>query len=121
MESMPDTAPTLMAIAPLIPGGARMTGLRTLRIKECDRISVPAEQLRKIGVVTEEGPDYLVVGELRSGTNQSAVSVATHDDHRIAMSFAILGTRLGNLQIQDPECVGKSYSRFWEDLARFGG
>ena len=121
MESMPDTAPTLFAIAPLIPGGAIITGLKTLRIKECDRISVPAKQLRKIGVETEEGPDCLAIAELRSRNVQSAVPIETHDDHRIAMSFAVLGTKLGNLHIEDPECVGKSYPRFWEDLERLRG
>ena len=97
-----------------------MTGLSTLRIKECDRISVPAQQLRKIGVETDEGPDYLEVSELRSASkHQSTVSIETHDDHRMAMSFAVLGTKLGNLQIEDPACVAKSYPGFWEDLERF--
>jgi 3-phosphoshikimate 1-carboxyvinyltransferase len=119
MESMPDTALTLIAIAPLVPGGARITGLSTLRIKECDRISVPAGQLKKIGVETHEGPDHLEVGELPSARRRSIVSIETHNDHRMAMSFAVLGTKLGNLQIQDPACVAKSYLRFWEDFERF--
>ena len=119
MESMPDTALTLIAIAPLIPGGARITGLRTLRIKECDRISIPAQQLNKIGVKTKEGPDYLHVAELHPRRNQPIVSIETHDDHRVAMSFAVLGTKLGNLQIHDPACVAKSYPRFWDDLRPF--
>ena len=121
MESMPDTAPTLITIAPLIPGGAHITGLKTLRIKECDRISVPVQQLAKIGVQTEEGPDYLVVEELRSAPTYTPVRIETHDDHRIAMSFAVLGTKLGNLHIEDPECVAKSYPGFWIDLACYGG
>ena len=119
MESMPDTALTLIAIAPLIPGGARITGLKTLRIKECDRISIPAQQLQKLGVKTKEGPDYLVVGELPATRNESTVLVETHDDHRVAMSFAVLGTKVGNLQIEDPACVAKSYSGFWVDLELF--
>ena len=119
MEKMPDTALTLIAIAPLVPGGARITGLGTLRIKECDRISVPAQQLEKIGVATREGPDNIQVAELPAVRNHSAVLIETHDDHRVAMSFAVLGTKLGNLQIQDPECVAKSYAGFWQDLDRF--
>jgi 3-phosphoshikimate 1-carboxyvinyltransferase len=118
MEDMPDTAPTLFAIAPLIKGGATITGLKTLRIKECDRISIPAEQLRKIGVETSEGPDWLTIAELRSENVQAGVTIETHDDHRMAMSFAVLGTKLGNLQIEDPECVAKSYPGFWEDLRK---
>ena len=119
LEDMPDTAPTLFAIAPLIPGGARVIGLKTLRIKECDRISVPAHQLRKIGVDVVEGPDFLTIAELNSPHVDSTVSIETHDDHRIAMSFAVLGTKLGNLHIQDPECVAKSYPGFWQDLQTF--
>jgi 3-phosphoshikimate 1-carboxyvinyltransferase len=123
METLPDTAVTLMAIAPLIPGGARITGLKTLRIKECDRISVPAQQLAKFGVATKEGPDYIVVEELRSAPApaDTPVQIETHDDHRIAMSFAVLGTKLGNIQIEDPGCVAKSYPDFWIDMARLGG
>jgi 3-phosphoshikimate 1-carboxyvinyltransferase len=121
MENMPDTAPTLFAIAPLIPGGAAITGLKTLRIKECDRISIPAQQLRKIGVETDEGPDCLTIAEFRSRNVQSAVPIETHDDHRMAMSFAVLGTKLGNLHIEDPECVAKSYPGFWEDLEKLRG
>jgi 3-phosphoshikimate 1-carboxyvinyltransferase len=119
MESMPDAALTLIAIAPLVPGGVRISGLGTLRIKECDRISVPARQLEKIGVKTNEGPDYLHVSELHSPRNHSIVSIETHDDHRVAMSFAVLATKLGNLQIRDPACVAKSYLKFWDDLERY--
>jgi 3-phosphoshikimate 1-carboxyvinyltransferase len=119
MESMPDTALTLIAIAPLIPCGARITGLGTLRIKECDRISMPARQLEKIGVKVLEGSDFLHIAELKPSGRQSVIPVETYDDHRMAMSFAVLGTKFGNLQIQDPACVAKSYPGFWKDLERF--
>jgi 3-phosphoshikimate 1-carboxyvinyltransferase len=120
LEAMPDTALTLFAMAPFIPGGAQITGLKTLRIKECDRISVPARELQKLGVPTQEGPDYLVVGELPSHREAHPVRIETHDDHRIAMSFAVLGTKVGNIQIEDPACVGKSYPTFWDDLKLYG-
>ena len=75
MESMPDTALTLIAVAPLIPGGARITGLATLRIKECDRISIPARQLDKIGVKTNEGPDFsMSPSSILVGASQSSRS-----------------------------------------------
>lgn len=80
---------------------------------------MPAQQLNKLGVETTEGPDYLHVAELPAEESRATVLVETHDDHRMAMSFAVLGTKLGNLQIQDPACVAKSYSRFWEDLELF--
>jgi 3-phosphoshikimate 1-carboxyvinyltransferase len=117
MESMPDVAPTLMAIAPFIPGTTRITGLSTLRIKECDRIAVPMEQLRKLGVPLVEGPDFVEIGELPSELPDE-VEIPTHDDHRIAMSFAVLASKLGNLKILEPNCVEKTYPLFWADLAK---
>ena len=119
---IPDAALTLIAIAPLIPGITRITGIDTLKHKECDRIECPAAELRKIDVGVGTGSDYIEVSELpASALNASEIiDIETYHDHRMAMSFAVLGTRLGNLNILDPDVVGKTYPRFWEDLARFG-
>lgn len=116
MEHMPDVAPTLMVIAPFIPGRTKITGLSTLRLKECDRIAVPAEHLAKLGVPVIEGADYIEIGELAPDSFRQNLSIATHDDHRMAMSFAVLGTKIGYLHIEDPACVNKTYPRFWDDL-----
>lgn len=117
---IPDAALTLIALSPLIPGTTRITGIGTLKQKECDRIECPAAQLRKIGVEVKTGPDFIEVGELPPSALNAAleIDIETYHDHRMAMSFAVLGTRLGNLNILDPEVVGKTYPRFWEDLAR---
>ena len=117
---IPDAALTLIALSPLIPGTTRITGIGTLKHKECDRIECPAAELRKIGVAVKTGPDFIEVGELLSGALNTTedVDIETYHDHRMAMSFAVLGTRLGSLNILDPEVVGKTYPRFWEDLAR---
>lgn len=117
---IPDAALTLIAISPLIPGMTRITGIGTLKHKECDRIECPATELRKIGVDVATGDDFVEVSELpaRTGNTPGNVDIETYHDHRMAMSFAVLGTRLGNLNILDPEVVGKTYPRFWEDLAR---
>ncbi len=117
---IPDAALTLIAIAPLIPGTTRITGIGTLKHKECDRIESPAAELRKIGVDVTTGGDYIEVSELPAiALNASEIiDIETYHDHRMAMSFAVLGTRLGNLNILDPDVVGKTYPRFWEDLAR---
>ena len=115
---IPDAALTLIAISPLIPDATRITGISTLKNKECDRIECPAAELRKIGVAVETGDDYIEVSEMpeRTGNAGEVVDIETYDDHRMAMSFALLGTRLGNLNILDPDVVGKTYPRFWEDL-----
>ncbi len=119
---IPDAALTLIALSPLIPGTTRITGIGTLKHKECDRIECPATELRKIGVEVKTGLNFIEVGELPPGTLNATedVDIETYQDHRMAMSFAVLGTRLGNLNILDPDVVGKTYPRFWEDLARVG-
>ena len=119
-SDIPDAALTLIAVAPLIPGTTRITGIGTLKHKECDRIECPAAELRKIGVEVKTGPDFIEVGELPAGVLNATedVTIETYHDHRMAMSFAVLGTRLGSLNILDPDVVGKTYPRFWKDLAR---
>jgi 3-phosphoshikimate 1-carboxyvinyltransferase len=120
MTSMPDVAPTLMMIAPFLKAATRITGLATLRVKECDRIAAPTRELRKLGVQVEEGPDYMVVAPLdqASKSRPEAVEIETYHDHRIAMSFGVLGSRLPGLRILDPGCVAKTYPNFWREWLR---
>src|SRR6266700_5497338 len=95
MTAVPDVAPTLMVIAPFLPGPTRITGLATLRVKECDRIAAPTRELGKLGVRVEEGPDYMVIEPLTSDalSRRQVVDIETYHDHRIAMSFGVLGSR----------------------------
>jgi 3-phosphoshikimate 1-carboxyvinyltransferase len=122
MTSMPDVAPTLMMLAPFLPRSTRVTGLATLRVKECDRIAAPTRELRKLGVEVEEGPDYMVIAPLTGGTvanpARDTVEIETYHDHRIAMSFGVLGSRLAGLRILDPGCVAKTYPNYWRDWQR---
>jgi len=125
MTSMPDVAPTLMMIAPFLKTPTRITGLATLRVKECDRIAAPTRELRKLGVTVEEGPDYMVIEPLvadpsmrRANSIPTMVEIETYHDHRIAMSFGVLGSRLSGLRILDPGCVAKTYPNYWKDWQR---
>jgi 3-phosphoshikimate 1-carboxyvinyltransferase len=125
MTSMPDVAPTLMMIAPFLAKPTRITGLATLRVKECDRIAAPTRELRKLGIVVEEGPDFMVIEPLsaaalssRDGARRGVVDIETYHDHRIAMSFGVLGSRVPGLRILDPGCVAKTYPNFWKDWQR---
>jgi 3-phosphoshikimate 1-carboxyvinyltransferase len=119
MTSMPDVAPTLMMIAPFLRRPTRITGLATLRVKECDRIAAPTRELRKLGVNVEEGPDYMVIDPLEASTSRPAVvEIETYHDHRIAMSFGVLGSRVAGLRILDPGCVAKTYPNYWKDWER---
>jgi 3-phosphoshikimate 1-carboxyvinyltransferase len=118
MTRMPDVAPTLMMLAPFLPGPTRITGLATLRVKECDRIAAPTRELRKLGVEVEEGPDFMVIQPLRGAVRPEVVDIETYHDHRIAMSFGVLGSRLPGLRILDPGCVAKTYPNYWKDWQR---
>jgi 3-phosphoshikimate 1-carboxyvinyltransferase len=118
MTSMPDVAPTLMMLAPFLGNATRITGLATLRVKECDRIAAPTRELRKLGVEVEEGPDYMVVQPLRDQSRPGLVEIETYHDHRIAMSFGVLGSRLPGVRILDPGCVAKTYPNYWRDWQR---
>jgi 3-phosphoshikimate 1-carboxyvinyltransferase len=120
MTSMPDVAPTLMMIAPFLSTRTRITGLATLRVKECDRIAAPARELRKLAVSLEEGADYIVIDPLGSEAlaRRATVEIETYHDHRIAMSFGVLGSKLPGLRILDPGCVAKTYPKYWQDWER---
>ena len=120
MTSMPDVAPTLMMIAPFLSTPTRITGLATLRVKECDRIAAPARELRKLGVSLEEGPDFMVIQPLgaEARARRTSVDIETYHDHRIAMSFGVLGSLLPGLRILDPGCVAKTYPNYWQDWER---
>lgn len=115
MGAMPDAAPTLMAMAPFLPTPLRITGLATLRHKECDRIACPAGELRKAGVDVEEGPDWIAVAPT---TAPRPARFETFHDHRMAMAFAVFASRVGGCEIVDPGCVSKTYADFWRDFGR---
>ena len=120
MTSMPDVAPTLMMLCPFLRAPTRITGLATLRVKECDRIAAPTRELRKLGVTVEEGPDFMVIEPL-GGTpaaRPAVVEIETYHDHRIAMSFGVIASRLPGLRILDPGCVAKTYPNYWRDWER---
>ena len=113
MSDMPDAAPTLMAMSPYLPEPIEITGLATLRLKECDRIQCPARELSRAGIRVEEGSDYLKIwpGEPKPTTFE------TYDDHRMAMSFAVLSSKSKGCRINDPLCVNKTYTDFWHDMS----
>ena len=123
-----DTFLTLAALAPLLPGPTRIRGIGHTRHQETDRIAAMANELRKLGQGVEESEDSLTIQPNRERmielTRQGPLSIKTYDDHRVAMSFAILGSHdlHGNgepwLRILNPECCGKTFPTFFEELAR---
>jgi 3-phosphoshikimate 1-carboxyvinyltransferase len=113
LSTMPDTAQTLAVVALFANGPTTITGLHTLRVKETDRIAATATELTKLGAeVTVEGDDLTIVPP--KAVRPAAID--TYDDHRMAMSFALTGTKSPGVTIKDAECVNKTYPRYFEDL-----
>jgi 3-phosphoshikimate 1-carboxyvinyltransferase len=120
VTAMIDEIPLLACVAAVADGETRVTGASELRVKESDRIASTVANLRAIGAEAEELRDGLVV----RGDPERPLRgrVITHGDHRIAMAFAVLGSRPGNaIEVDDPACVGVSYPGFWDDLRRVAG
>ncbi|MEJ7809180.1 MAG: 3-phosphoshikimate 1-carboxyvinyltransferase [Gemmatimonadaceae bacterium] len=116
VASLIDEIPLLACLAARAEGTTVITGAGELRVKESDRIAVVIENLRELGVDAEELPDGMrITGSDRPLRGR----VRTHGDHRIAMAFGILGADPScRIDLDDRECVGVSYPRFWEDLGR---
>ena len=118
--SMIDEYPILSVVASFASGVTRMHGVKELRVKESDRIEVMATGLRAAGVTVEEGPDWWHVHGLEGSVPGGAV-VATHLDHRIAMSFLILGMGAKNgMSIDDGVPVATSFPIFEPLMAHLG-
>ena len=122
LSASPDQVPTLAAVAPFASGTTRIYNISHLRIKESDRLHAMAAGLSRLGVPVEELPDGLVIEGCWAagpGAAEAAAGPVTVDpagDHRIAMSFALVGLRRPGVRVADPHVVGKSYPGFWEDL-----
>lgn len=109
MSDISDTFMTLAAIAPLAASPVTVTGIANVRLKESDRIAAMEANLGKLGVRTESGPDRLrVFPSLPHGAH-----IDPRDDHRVAMSFAVLGLRVPDIVIDDPGCVAKTCPDFF--------
>jgi 3-phosphoshikimate 1-carboxyvinyltransferase len=115
MLAMPDMAQTLGVVALFAKGQTRLRGLHTLRLKETDRVAALATELRKLGAHVEVEGDDLVIDPPKQIT---PANVDTYDDHRMAMSFAVAGTRAQGVVIKDGECVNKTYPEFFRDLEK---
>jgi 3-phosphoshikimate 1-carboxyvinyltransferase len=112
MAHISDTAQTLAAVAVFARTPTRVRGIGFIRGKETDRLRAVVTELRRCGVDAEELADGFLV---RPGDPRPAV-VQTYDDHRMAMSFALLGLRSPGIEIADPTCVAKTFPRYWEVL-----
>ncbi len=112
LRDLSDTAQTLAVVAPFAETPTRITGIGFIRHKESDRVGAVARELRRAGVAVDEEPDGFVI---HPGTPGPA-RIRTYEDHRMAMSFALLALRTDGIAIEDPGCVAKTYPGYFADL-----
>jgi 3-phosphoshikimate 1-carboxyvinyltransferase len=117
LGQMPDIVPTLAVLCALRPGRSLIRNVSHLRLKECDRLEALVNELGKTGIAAEViGEDLAITGGIPRGAR-----IETYDDHRIAMSFAILGLAVPGMEIEGEGCVGKSFPGFWAALEGLRG
>jgi len=121
-SQMQDAVPTLAVLAAFNATPVRFTGIANLRVKETDRIHALATELNRIrpGLAREENDDLVVNSDPGLAGRWLPARIETYEDHRIAMSFALAGLRIGGITILDPDCVGKTYPGYWDALRSLG-
>ena len=117
-KNCPDLAQTILVIAAVKKIKLKLKGLESLKIKETDRLIAMKKELKKIGCNFYEANDEWIL-EKRNNKLPKKLIINTYKDHRVAMSFASLSSKL-ELVIRDPEVVNKSYPNFWNDLESIG-
>jgi 3-phosphoshikimate 1-carboxyvinyltransferase len=112
LNELSDTAPTLAVLGAFTSDTVRIRNVAHLRWQESDRLHAVATELQGLGVEVEELADGLIVqpSKVRAGR------VKTYDDHRIAMSFALIGLKVPGVVIEDPGCVSKTFPDYFTRL-----
>ncbi len=110
MADMPDMVPTLAVVAAFAKGTTIIENVAHLKAKESDRLASTCAELNKMGIDAVAEHDRLLV----TGGTAHGATIATYDDHRIAMSFAMAGLVVPGVKIMDPGCVEKSFPNFWQ-------
>jgi 3-phosphoshikimate 1-carboxyvinyltransferase len=121
-SQMQDAVPTLAVLAAFNETPVRFVGIANLRVKECDRIRALSTGLNEIlkGLAREEGDDLIVQSDPGLAGQHLPADIDSFADHRIAMSFALAGLKIGGITILDPDCVGKTFPAYWRTLASLG-
>jgi 3-phosphoshikimate 1-carboxyvinyltransferase len=112
---IPDAAMTLAVAALFCNGPSRLTNIGSWRVKETDRITAMATELRKVGAVVEEGADWLRITPPKQLIANAAID--TYDDHRMAMCFSLVALGGVPVRINDPKCVAKTFPDYFAVFA----
>ena len=116
LNHIPDAAMTLAVMALFADGPCKLRNIENWRVKETDRLSAMATELRKFGAQVNEGKDFLEV--IPSKFINDGITVETYDDHRMAMCFSLVSFAGVSVEILDPECVNKTFPNFFDSLER---
>ena len=116
MIDFPDQAQTLAVLTAFAEGITKLSGVQSLRVKETERVVALENELKKMGIQTSSTNDTLII----YGGKPRPARINTYGDHRMAMSFAIAGTKLSGMEINDPDVVSKTFPDFWKKLNAIG-
>ncbi|MBX9961407.1 MAG: bifunctional 3-phosphoshikimate 1-carboxyvinyltransferase/cytidylate kinase [Burkholderiales bacterium] len=114
LNHIPDAAMTLAVAALFTDGPCRLRNVASWRVKETDRLTAMATELRKVGATVEEGPDFLRVTPAAA---LHGAAIDTYDDHRIAMCFSLVALGGVPMRINDPGCVAKTFPDYFQRFA----
>jgi 3-phosphoshikimate 1-carboxyvinyltransferase len=116
MSSMPDSVQTLAVVALFAEGKTIISGISHLKYKESDRINDTCSEFKKLGAKVRVTDDKMFIekGPIKGGI------IDPHNDHRMAMSFALIGLKVKGIKIENPECVDKSFPEFFDTLKKIG-
>ncbi len=115
----PDLAQTITVICAALNIPSTLKGLKTLKIKETDRIAALKNELEALGAEIDADDETIII---KKGIDKNAnpKQIKTYKDHRMAMSFAALALIYGTIKFDDADVVAKSYPDFWDDLLKLG-
>ena len=113
---IPDAAMTLAILALFADGTTTLRNIASWRVKETDRLTAMATELRKVGATVEEGADYIKITPPAQLTPNAVID--TYDDHRMAMCFSLVSLGGVPITINDPKCVAKTFPNYFEEFAK---
>lgn len=117
MNDFSDQALTLAAMAPFCKSDVHITHIGHIRGQECDRLHAMSEELTKRGITCTEEPDAITI---KPGIPSAGI-VTTYEDHRVAMSFALLGLKVDGIVIDNPSCCRKTFENYFDLLDQLSG
>lgn len=117
MNHIPDAAMTIATTALFAEGETIIRNIYNWRVKETDRLAAMAEELRKVGAEVEEGEDFIRIQPLELAKFQHA-DIATYNDHRMAMCFALVALSDTPVTILDPKCTAKTFPTFFDEFEK---